>query len=246
MKKLLFLILIAFIYADEIYTVRSGDTLTKIAAKYGVTVDDLVAWNNISNKNNIYVGQKIVIKTGGSSQEPQPQPSGSYIVTDSQMRRMGWTNYNLDDLNNCLKKFDITTKARIRHFIAQTSQNSKLGEHTKELGGKCSQYDGRRDLGNTQPGDGCRYRGAGYLQMTGRINYQKFADYIGDSKVMEGYSYVASKYPWTSAGFWWYNNGMNKLCDNGASVETITKKVAGGTNKLSERKKYYDKACSIF
>ena len=72
MKKLLFLILIAFIYADEVYTVRSGDTLTKIAAKYGVTVKDLVAWNNISNPNLIYVNQKIVIKKGGSSQKPKP------------------------------------------------------------------------------------------------------------------------------------------------------------------------------
>ena len=246
MKKLLFLILIAFIYADEIYTVRSGDTLSGIAAKYGVTVSNLVSWNNISNPNLIYVGQKIVIKTGGSSQ-PQ-QPSGSYTVTDSQMRRMGWTNYNLEDLNRCLKKFDITTKARIRHFIAQTSHESGCGKWTQELGGTsyCSRYDGRRDLGNTQPGDGCRYKGAGYIQLTGRSNYQQFANYIGDSRVMEGVTYVASKYPWTSAGFWWHNNGMNRLCDNGVSVETITRRVNGGTNGLSERQKYYDKACSIF
>ena len=63
------------------------------------------------------------------------------------------------------------------------------------------EYDGKKDLGNTQPGDGCRYRGAGYILMTGRNNYQKFANYIGDSRVMEGVSYVASNYPWTSAGF---------------------------------------------
>ena len=249
MKKLLFLILIAFIYADEVYTVRSGDTLSGIAAKYGVTVNDLVSWNNISNPNLIYVGQKIVIKKGSSPQpQPQPQPSGSYTVTDSQMRRMGWTNYNLNDLNRCLKTFSITTKARIRHFIAQTSHESGCGKWTQELGGTsyCSKYDGRRDLGNTQPGDGCRFKGAGYIQLTGRSNYQQFANYIGDSRVMEGVSYVASKYPWTSAGFWWYNNGMNRLCDNGASVETITRRVNGGTNGLSQRIQYYNKACSIF
>ena len=246
MKTLLFLILIAFIYADEVYIVRSGDTLSDIALRYGVTVNDLLAWNSIPNPNLIYVGQVIVIKKGGSSQ--QPQPSGSYIVTDSQMIRMGWRNYNLNDLNRCLKTFDITTKARIRHFIAQTSLESGCGLWTEELGdiSYCSQYDGRIDLGNTQPGDGCRYKGAGYIQLTGRYNYQKFANYIGDSRVMEGVTYVASKYPWTSAGFWWYNNGMNKLCDNGASVETISIRVNGGTNGLSERKKYYDKACTIF
>ena len=63
---------------------------------------------------------------------------------------------------------------------------------------------------------------------------------------MQGCSYVATNYPWTSAGYWWYSNGLNTLCDNGATVETITRKVNGGLNGLAERKKYYDKACSIF
>ena len=82
--------------------------------------------------------------------------------------------------------------------------------------------------------------------MTGRYNYQKFANSIGDKRVMEGVSYVSQKYPWSSAGFWWKNNNMNALCDKGASVEVITKRVNGGYNGLAERKKYYDRACSIF
>ena len=249
MQKILFLILISFILADEVYYVKSGDTLSGIASRYGVTVSDLVAWNGISNPNYITVGQRIVIKTGGSSQPEQPPSGGSsYTVTDSQMRRMGWTNYNLADLNRCLKTFGITTKARIRHFIAQTSHESACGKWTQELGGPsyCAQYEGRRDLGNTQSGDGCRFKGAGYIQLTGRSNYQRFANYIGDQNVMQGCSYVATNYPWTSAGFWWYDNKMNQLCDSGASVETVTRRVNGGTNGLSERKKYYDKACGIF
>ena len=63
---------------------------------------------------------------------------------------------------------------------------------------------------------------------------------------MEGVSYVSKKYPWTSAGFWWSQNGMNKLCDSGASVEVITKRVNGGYSGLGQRKKYYDRACEIF
>ena len=127
----------------------------------------------------------------------------SYTVTDAQMKKMGWTNYHLSDLNKCINKFGITTKARLRHFIAQTSHESGLGKWTQELGGTsyCSKYDGRKDLGNTQPGDGCKYKGAGYIQLTGRYNYQKFANYIGDQKVMNGCSYVATNYPWTSAGY---------------------------------------------
>ena len=267
MKSFLFIILIAFITSKK-YTVKSGDTLSAIAAKFGVTVKDLVAWNNIANPDVIEVGVKLIVskkgKGGKKDQTDKPsKPSTSdkdgekgnkkgskkgKIVTDEQMRKMGWTNYNLPDLNRCLKKYGITTPARIRHFIAQCSHESGLGRYTEELGGPshCSKYDGRRDLGNTQPGDGCRFKGGGYIQLTGRNNYQQFANSIGDSKVMEGVSYVAKKYPWSSAGFWWKNNNMNSLCDKGASVEVISKRVNGGYNGLAERKKYYSKACTIF
>ena len=63
---------------------------------------------------------------------------------------------------------------------------------------------------------------------------------------MNGVSYVASKYPWTSAGYWWYSNNMNSLCDSGASVEQVTYRVNGGYNGLESRRSYYQKACSIF
>ena len=250
MKNILLLILASFIVADTYYTVVSGDNLTSIANRYGTTVAQLVEWNNIANANLIYVGQRLLVKKDSTPDtDPQPDQGGNaYTVTDSQIQKMGWTNYNLADLNRCINKFGITTKARLRHFISQTSHESGLGKWTQELGGTsyCSQYDGRTDLGNTQPGDGCRFKGAGYIQLTGRYNYQKFANYINDQNVMQGCSYVASKYPWTSAGFWWYSNGLNALCDSGASVETITRRVNGGLNGLAERKKYYDKACNIF
>ena len=87
------------------------------------------------------------------------------------MKKMGWSSYNLNDLNNCIKKFSINTVNRLRHFIAQCSHESALGRYTQELGGPsyCSKYDGRRDLGNTQSGDGCRFKGAGYIQLTGSV-----------------------------------------------------------------------------
>ena len=247
MQKLLLLILISFIVADEYYTIKSGDTLSGIASRFGVSVSDLVSWNNIANPNLIYAGDTIIVKKSGSS-TPSTPSSGSYKITASQMQRMAWTNYNLDDLNSCIKRFDINTTERIRHFISKTSHESGCGKWTKELGDQsyCSQYEYRTDLGNTQPGDGCRFKGAGYIQLTGRANYQAFANFIKDQNVMQGVDYVASKYPWTSAGFWWYNNGMNKLCDNGASVEQITRRVNGGINGLAERKKYYLTACNVF
>jgi putative chitinase len=142
------------------------------------------------------------------------------------------------ELNNCLKTFDITTPARIRHFLSQTAEESGGGRYIAELADG-SEYEGRTDLGNTQPGDGPRFKGAGYIQLTGRSNYQAFADFIRDPKVMQGCSYVSVNYPFTSAGFWWKQNGMNSLCDQGASVEQVTLRVNGGYNGLEERKHYY-------
>jgi putative chitinase len=122
--------------------------------------------------------------------------------------------------------------------LSQCSHESVAGRYTEELAdGK--KYEGRKDLGNTQQGDGPRFKGAGY-------NYQKFVDYIADQNVMQGVKYVSANYPWTSAGFWWHDHSMKALCDQGASVAQVTKKVNGGTNGLADRQKYHDIACQIW
>jgi putative chitinase len=86
------------------------------------------------------------------------------------------------------------------------------------------------------------YKGAGYLQLSGRANYQDLADYLSDQRVMEGCQYVADNYPFTSAGHWWLNNKMNALCDTDPSVDQVTLKVNGGYNGLADRKDYYGRA----
>ena len=118
MKNILLFILASFIVADTYYTVVSGDNLSSIASRYGTTVSQLVEWNNIANPNLIYVGQRLLVKKDTTPFVPDPVDGGgnSYTVTDSQMQKMGWTNYNLADLNRCINKFGITTKARLRHF----------------------------------------------------------------------------------------------------------------------------------
>jgi len=148
------------------------------------------------------------------------------------------------DLNKCLRTFNITTTLRIRHFLAQISHESGGGIYTEELASGAD-YEGRSDLGNTHPGDGRKYKGAGFIQLTGRANYQALSNYLHDPKVMDGVSYVASKYPATSAGFWWHNNYMNALCDTNPSVEQVTLRVNGGYNGLEDRKKYYSRCCEV-
>ena len=153
-------------------------------------------------------------------------------------------DWEIDEMNKCLRRFDITTAARIRHFLSQTAHESGGGRYMKELASG-EAYEYRSDLGNTQPGDGPKYKGAGYIQLTGRANYQDFCDYIRDPRVMEGVDYVSVTYPFTSAGFWWYNNRMNDLIDNGAGVEQVTKRVNGGYNGLADRQMYYDRCLKV-
>lgn len=169
------------------------------------------------------------------------------LITADQARRIferSITTEQLADLNACLVRFQINTPARLRHFMSQIAHESGGGRWMKELASGAA-YEGRRDLGNTQPNDGRRFKGAGVIQLTGRSNYQAFANYIQDPRIMGGVDYVARVYPFSSAGFWWHRNGMNALCDRGASVRQISRRVNGGYNGLADRERYYALACKV-
>jgi predicted chitinase len=62
---------------------------------------------------------------------------------------------------------------------------------------------------------------------------------------MQGVSYVAEHYPFTSGGFWWYSNNMNALCDRNPTVAQVTLRVNGGYNGLSDREYYYNRITGI-
>lgn len=153
------------------------------------------------------------------------------------------TATQLNDLNSCLQRFAINTTARIRHFLAQVGHESGGLKWMVELASGDA-YEGRKDLGNTRSGDGRRFKGAGAIQLTGRYNYQRFADYIKDPRVMDGAAYVANQYPFTSAGFWWHNNAINAFVDQGANCRQVSAKVNGRdpANGLADREMYFTRA----
>lgn len=171
------------------------------------------------------------------------KPKNLYLVSKEQLEKI-WnrsvSDIQIKELNECLIKFEINNKSRLCHFISQISHESGAGRYTMEIASGDA-YEWREDLGNNQRGDGRRFKGAGYIQLTGRANYQAFANYMKDPKIMEGVNYVAARYPFTSAGYWWYKNGMNFLCDKNPTVEQVTRRVNGGYNGLSDRKMYYDR-----
>ena len=153
-------------------------------------------------------------------------------------------DHEFKDLNDCLRRFQINTSVRMRHFLSQTAHVSGGLNWMQEQSDGLA-YEGNSDLGNIYLGDGPRYKGAGVMHLTGRINYQAFSDFIDDPMVMNGVNYVSRTYPFSSAGFWWHQAHMNELCDRGASVEQITLQVNGACNGFAEPREYYIKACAV-
>jgi len=102
-------------------------------------------------------------------------------------------------------------------------------------------YANRNGNGPESSGDGWKFRGRGAIQLTGRSNYQKFADYIKDQSIMSNPDLVATKYAFDSALFFFdthYSGPLWRICDEGVNSDTIlrlTKRINGGTNGLSER-----------
>jgi putative chitinase len=194
--------------------------------------------------NTQKIVEPIVTKAVEKFKTVQPLVSKTqlaYIWDCSEKLIQDW---EIVELNEALKKADITTKPRIRHFLSQISHESGGGRYTKELASG-EDYEFRDDLGNYYEGDGVKFKGAGYIQLTGRANYQEFSDYMKDPKIMEGVDYVSKTYPMGSASFWWCNNDMNDLVDSGASVEDVTLRVNGGYNGLDDRLWYYQRCLDI-
>ena len=146
-------------------------------------------------------------------------------------------------------KFNITTNLRLAHFLSQCAHESGNFKYTKELGDDSyfQKYEGRKALGNTQPGDGIKFKGRGYIQCTGRLNYIKFSEFIGEDCVTNP-DLVSTKYPMESAAWFFNKNNLWKICDLGSTDEVVTKltkRVNGGLNGYDDRQKKFDKIWNV-
>ncbi len=104
-------------------------------------------------------------------------------------------------------------------------------------------YANQNGNGNEASGDGYRFSGRGYIQLTGRSNYAAFNKIVADD-LLKAPSLVATKYPLLSAAWFFDSRGLWKVCDKGATddvVKQVTRIVNGGTYGLSERIQYFHK-----
>lgn len=149
-------------------------------------------------------------------------------------------------LNQTMRQYEIDTPKRIAMFIAQLAHESGSFRYVRELAsGKA--YEFRADLGNTEKGDGVKFRGRGLLQITGKANYMRVSkDIFGDEQVLLKNPELLEtpQYAALSAGWFWDGRHLNVKADKG-DILGVTKRVNGGTNGLSERIEFYKKALTV-
>jgi putative chitinase len=236
-------------------------------SKNGLTPDGIVGpatWAKI-------MGEPIVAQTAPTPQPvastPAPQVAG--LKLDKLKGHV--PQVVIDSIPEVASKFGINTPLRVAHFLAQCGHESggfrvtqeNLNYSAKGLNGIFRKYfpteasavpyarqpqkiankvyANRMANGSEASGDGFKFRGRGYIQLTGRDNYTQFGKAIGVD-IPNNPDLVASKYALASAAWFWSKNGLNRLADAGASdtaVTSITKRVNGGTIGLADRIKHF-------
>lgn len=146
-------------------------------------------------------------------------------------------------LNDTLALYDITTKERIAMFLGQVGHESGEFRYVREIASG-SAYEGREDLGNTQPGDGRRFKGRGLIQVTGRANYLACGKELGLDLIKHPELLETPHYACLSAGWYWSTRKLNKWADAG-NLKEVTKRINGGFNGLEHRKELYARAIAV-
>ena len=150
----------------------------------------------------------------------------------------------LAPLNAAMVRYQINSRIRICHFIAQVAHESD-GFNTCCEYADGSDYEWRDDLGNTQEGDGVRFKGRGLIQVTGRENYQQVSsalniDFLRYPPLLEEPVNAC-----LSAGWYWSSRNLNPLADEDKVYE-ITLIINGGYNGINDRVEYLDRAKKVF
>ena len=171
------------------------------------------------------------------------------MVTDDELRQImpncpasKRADY-LPFIQQAMTEFEITSYLRETAFLAQLAHESAELRYMEEIASGAA-YEGRKDLGNTQPGDGKRFKGRGPIQLTGRANYTKYGGLLGLDLVNDPTIAATKEVGFRIAGQFWKLNGLNELADV-QQFKLITKRINGGYNGLDDRIKYYQRAKKV-
>jgi putative chitinase len=137
------------------------------------------------------------------------------------------------ELNLRLQQFPVNTPQRLCMFLAQLGHESGELLYCEEIASG-SAYEGRLDLGNTQPGDGRKYKGRGLIQLTGKKNYT-LAGLAMDLPLLENPELLLTPANAVLVSFWFFeNNNLWSICDSG-DFKKLTRRINGGLNGYEHR-----------
>jgi putative chitinase len=183
-------------------------------------------------------------------------------MIDYSKLRKHLPEYVFDQILDIILLYKINTQLRLAHFLAQCYHESSGFVHVDEdldyraygllnnfhkyftveqaqeyahdeVRIASRVYANRMGNGDEASQDGWKYRGRGYIQLTGKNNYAALNDQLPED-ILKNPDLVATKYPMLSAAWFWDKNKINEICDNG-TIEDVTRKVNGGLNGLENR-----------
>ncbi|HYP52127.1 MAG TPA: peptidoglycan-binding protein [Pyrinomonadaceae bacterium] len=257
--------------ADGDFGSRTFQATVQFQRRHGLGSDGVVGNNTLNQARQLgfdegggatpVAGDGATTATGDGGASPTPEGGGTSSAPADVPASLGpfnqqalaqiMPNLKADKralyypfLVAAMVEFDITTPLRIAAFVAQLAHESAEFRFMEEIWGPTAaqkRYEGRKDLGNTQPGDGFRFKGRGPIQITGRANYTKYGNLLGIDLVANPALAATPEVGFRTAGLYWKMNNCNALADQQRFV-AITKAINGGTNGLQDREKYYDRA----
>ena len=226
----------------------------------GLTADGIVGdgtWSKMFGSTQV-IKEDVVIPSGGSLNIEKLKGH----IPDAVIAQIPDT----------AKKFNITNNLRLAHFLSQCGHESGgfkavsenlnySADGLKKIFGKyfpgnlnesyakqpekiaSRVYGGRMGNGDEASKEGYKFRGRGFIQLTGKANYTNFTKFIGEDCISNP-DLVSTKYPLASAAFFFDSNKLWSICDKGAddaTVTAVTKRVNGGTIGLPDRIKHFKK-----
>lgn len=175
------------------------------------------------------------------------------ITRDQYLTIMPYSTKRIDafiaPLETAMDKYEINTPQRQAMFLAQLAHESAELRYMEEIWGPTVAqlgYEGRRDLGNTQPGDGKFFKGHGPIQVTGRAMHQKVSQALfGDDRLLTDPTILCRPEEGclSAAWLWAVEKKLNEVADGNdtASFLITTKRINGGTNGWASRQGYWQR-----
>ena len=208
---------------------RIGPSTLKLLARFETEVMTL------PSSDQMLVPGDTTIKALLAGLPPGPSKDKlAVVMPQAQAKRI---DLYFEPLVAGMQKYGITSALRIAHFIAQLAHESGAFRYAEELADG-SAYEGRRDLGNSEPGDGPRYKGRGLIQLTGRANYAAYSKAAGVDYLAKPQRLASDPFVAVDVACWfWHSRDLNKLADVD-DVRGITRRINGGFNGIDERIDY--------